>query len=862
MRRFRLHSSGLIITALAVGLCVPIAGSAFLIQTFVGRNGPVSQVWDSDVVRFSIDSAGSDDLETERAIEILRQSFHIWDEVPTSSLRFEDTGLLSAQPRSGDNRNHVVFDESGRWLDAPPETGIIAVTRINSDSFTGRIEDADIIFNGRDFNFGEGSSPRFVNLMDVAAHEVGHLIGLDHTPLEGPSETRPTMNPFYDAAGPGEASTLEADDIAGVSIMYPTPAFLTSSATISGRVDDDLGDDVFGALIAAENINTGEIVSTLTGAFPDRGGRGDYFLRGLTAGSHRISIAPIRGRINERNFGGIFEEFDTSFPVEFYDNAERNIFASILVVEPGSALDGIDFTTGFAPPGFPRVSPTLIPVNTPDTAGPYVVQARVVDAAEINLALRQNLERIPMKPVADLLLANTYEAAIPGADVGTLLEYRIEATTADGLTTVYPGSGNWLNFEIIALSGAPLAFTVYREEDVIGVIDTGTERELARIPVGENPLQLLADPSGEHLFVSNLVSDEIIDIDTETFRIVRRIPVAGEPLDLAMSPGGEALYVSHTGSASLTRIDIDSGEVAVSTISGLQRGSYGIAVAGPSESVYVTDIGNNEVVVSAPPGNAGNSRTDRIPVVASPRSLAVSPDGRTLYVTSFTSGAASVIDTESNTVVDVIDLQVSGSFAVWPSRDGRAVYFTAHDDGVLVVVDAATRTVMESIPIGDNPRGIGESPKGDLLFVTSAASNQIHVLDMLTNELLTSYETGRQPRGIALIDPPKKPSATNIDRAPAPTAFALFPPYPNPFNAAILIPFSLPEPGADATRLVVYNISGQLIRILADGRIVGGAHHVNWDGKNGEGRDVASGVYLLRLETAYGDVVRKVSLLR
>jgi hypothetical protein len=113
-----------------------------------------------------------------------------------------------------------------------------------------------------------------------------------------------------------------------------------------------------------------------------------------------------------------------------------------------------------------------------------------------------------------------------------------------------------------------------------------------------------------------------------------------------------------------------------------------------------------------------------------------------------------------------------------------------------------------------------------------------------------------------LIDPPREPSATNIDRAPVPTTFTLFPPYPNPFNAAILIPFSLPDPGADATRLVVHSISGQLIRILTDGRIEGGVHQVNWDGKNGAGGDVASGVYLLRLETAYGDVVRKVSLLR
>ena len=855
------HSGTLGATAFALCLLFPTAGSAFLIQTFEGRNGPVSQLWGDQVVRFSIDSAGSDDLDVDLAIGILRESFRIWEDVPTSSLSFEDTGLLSAGPSRGDSRNHVVFDESGRWLDAPPETGIIAVTRINSDSFTGRIEDADIIFNGRDFNFGEGNSPQVVNLMDVAVHEIGHLVGLDHTPLEGPSETRPTMNPYYDGAGAGEASTLEADDIAGISVMYPTPAFLTASVTISGRVDDDLGDDVFGALIAAENIDTGEIVSTLTGAFPSLGERGDYFLRGLSAGSYRVSIAPIRGRINEQNFGGIFEEFDTSFPVEFYDNADRDIFANILVVEAGTAVGGVNFTTGFAPPGFPRVFPVLAPVNTPDIVGPYVVQARVVDASEVHLVLRRDDERIPMVPVTDPPLANTYEAAIPGAAVGTRLEYRIEASTADGLTTVYPTSAAWLDFEIVSLSGAPLAFAVYREEDVIGVIDTGTGSELARIPVGDSPIQLVVDPAGKQLFVSNLVSDEIVVIEAETFRVVRRIPVAGEPLDLAMSPSGDALYVSHTGSSTLTRIDTDSGEVDIGTVSGLQRGSYGIAVAGAPERVYITDIGNDEVVVTAAPGSLESPPLLRIPVVDSPRSLAASPDGRALYVTSFTTGDVSVIDAESGTVVGVIDLQVSGSFAVAPSLDGRTVYFTAHDDGVLVVVNAATLAVMETISIGDNPRGISESPNGDLLYVTSSASNQIHALDSATFEVLTTYETGLGPRGIALVNPPRALSPTSVERTPVPTAFHLAPPYPNPFNASIQIPFAV-GPARGSTTLAVYNIAGQLTRILARGRIDGGVYELSWDGRDGAGRRVATGVYLLRLQTPNGDAVRRISLLK
>ncbi len=454
-----------------------------------------------------------------------------------------------------------------------------------------------------------------MNLKDVAVHEIGHLLGLDHTPLEGPPTSRPTMNPYYGGDATGEAGSLEADDIAGISIMYPTAEFLASSATIAGHVDDEVGDDVFGAVLAAENVETGQIISTLTGAFPRLGGRGDYFLRGLPAGSYRVSTTPVEGRISDENFGGIFEEFDTDFPAEYYDNVDREALAQAIVAGPGSVVEGIDFTTGFAPPGYPRIKPFVEPVNTPDTRGPYVIQARVIDAATVTMAHRRDhgpIERIPMEVVADHVLESVYEALIPGAATGTVHEYRIEASTAEDLSTIYPSDSGWLDFEILSLSGSPLAFAVYREEDVVGVIDSGTRRELARIPVGDNPIQMAVDPSGASLFVSNLVSDEIVVIETATFAVRERIAVRGEPLDLAVTPGGEAVYVTHTASSWLTRIDVATGETSLITVAGLERGSYGVTVAGPDAAIYVTDIGNDEVVVVRATGRAGDQPTANV----------------------------------------------------------------------------------------------------------------------------------------------------------------------------------------------------------------------------------------------------------
>jgi hypothetical protein len=84
--------------------------------------------------------------------------------------------------------------------------------------------------------------------------------------------------------------------------------------------------------------------------------------------------------------------------------------------------------------------------------------------------------------------------------------------------------------------------------------------------------------------------------------------------------------------------------------------------------------------------------------------------------------------------------------------------------------------------------------------------------------------------------------------------------YPNPFNAATTIRYRLSEPGL--VRLAVYGLTGQLVRVLADGRQEPGSHQLIWDGRSDDGRATATGVYLVRLDGPGGVHVRKVTLLR
>ena len=101
-------------------------------------------------------------------------------------------------------------------------------------------------------------------------------------------------------------------------------------------------------------------------------------------------------------------------------------------------------------------------------------------------------------------------------------------------------------------------------------------------------------------------------------------------------------------------------------------------------------------------------------------------------------------------------------------------------------------------------------------------------------------------------------SATAVaSEAATPTAFALGANYPNPFNPATTIPLVVPV-GAKNVTLTVYNILGQPMRQVWTGPLPAGEHRLTWDGRDAQGRPVATGVYVYRLQVDEQTRTRKM----
>jgi hypothetical protein len=93
-----------------------------------------------------------------------------------------------------------------------------------------------------------------------------------------------------------------------------------------------------------------------------------------------------------------------------------------------------------------------------------------------------------------------------------------------------------------------------------------------------------------------------------------------------------------------------------------------------------------------------------------------------------------------------------------------------------------------------------------------------------------------------------------------PAEYELAQNYPNPFNPSTIIGYALPKDGS--VKLVIYNIMGQVVRVLVDDEKRAGYYSVEWDGRNNSGTMLPSGVYLYSIYSGDFSSTKKLTLMK
>lgn len=156
-------------------------------------------------------------------------------------------------------------------------------------------------------------------------------------------------------------------------------------------------------------------------------------------------------------------------------------------------------------------------------------------------------------------------------------------------------------------------------------------------------------------------------------------------------------------------------------------------------------------------------------------------------------------------------------------------------------------------------RGVWELANGNILTSTSGG---VYEIDRNNNLIATKY-TG-QSRYIEFVvdwtvsigDLPGDEEQPEL-----PSALAIAKVAPNPFNPRTTVYFDVPRAGE--VTLAIHDLRGRLVQTIAQGSLDSGRHQASWDGLDARGNAMPSGLYLVRLMTADGDVrTMKMTLAR
>ena len=92
--------------------------------------------------------------------------------------------------------------------------------------------------------------------------------------------------------------------------------------------------------------------------------------------------------------------------------------------------------------------------------------------------------------------------------------------------------------------------------NVVYLISTATDKEIARIPVGRNPLDVTYSPDGRYLFTADNLGNTVTVIDTAANRVIGQIPTGKSPTSISVLPNGSQAYVTEEGDGTIEILNI------------------------------------------------------------------------------------------------------------------------------------------------------------------------------------------------------------------------------------------------------------------------------------------------------------------
>ena len=901
---------------------------------YLTESSGLRQKWitDEQAIPYYLNSSGTNDgLDISLIESAIRGSFQVWDNLPDANFSFQYKGRSSistiTKPGVGGNdyANLVIFDSSCDNVKVSEIAGsaTIGVTINSYNPETGEIIESDIIFNDMEYVFttfeNSDVSARKIRLQDVATHEIGHLLGLDHTFFEDA-----TMWPF---ARDGQMSLAE-DDVAGISNLYPAASFYGKTDSLGGIITRGDGRAIMGIYVSAINAATN---SEEVAALSDEIGR--YSINGLALNSpyylrtRSVDLKHLRLYIQQHA--------DPTIYIPEYFDGKTSLFDAQMVSTSGAST-GYDFVLDEA---------TLLARYDMDVQVTTYLSFGTTTSSQNYMAVRFPASSLPESFNVfgmtfynnDLNMTWPKIVLTPGTDTRPEIESPILTTAGYVGKELGPSTVEW---DVTPLTNTRNLWVVFQMPDKPYVTfgdgpglgaENGGANFYNDLFISSDGGKSFASWTGGNYDLKVYLTAALTDVSPTPVVIFETNNYSFGTVKVGATVRS-ALPISNSGGLELTLSEFESNKPSFFVIAAdhttIQVGgtdTLRLTFTPKSNIAYDATLGFLTTDPSRPAISISATGTGAYPA-ASVAPLAV--DFGTLEVGESSSRTVTLSNTSA---VGLWAWGFASSSAHFTVSRGDTLKIAARDSAALAVdfapADTGTFSGILSFTTDDPAHSrvevslAGAGKTGDIAGCTfpgdANLDGRVDIFDLLKMLSFVSRKTvpsqeqsdcadltgdGRvdifDVLAVLKIIAGKKVSlsgpAAEVDRpalaaelvalgvdettiaeifallnqagAPAalPRAWSLNQNAPNPFNPSTSISYSVPEQVAGAlVSLRVYDLAGRLVKVLAEGPRAPGDYTVFWDGASERGGRMPSGVYFYRLTTGDGRAfTRKMVLVK
>lgn len=316
-----------------------------------------------------------------------------------------------------------------------------------------------------------------------------------------------------------------------------------------------------------------------------------------------------------------------------------------------------------------------------------------------------------------------------------------------------------------------------KQDHTLAIVDPASLQVLARVPVGDDPHEVIASADGSTAYVSNYGFGAFHTI--AVIDLVHQKPLPAIDLGALRGPHGLTFQDGKLWFTAEAAKAIGSYAPATGSIDWImgtgQNRTHMLYVFPGARRIVTTNVNSATVTIldkiegraggpppgmpppagmqgtrppgPPPPPPGGDWQLTVVPVGRGSEGFDVSPDGKEAWVANAGDGTVSIIDMAQKTVTATLAANAPGANRLKFTPDGKLALISAGPD--LVIFDAATRKEVKRLTTGHGSGGIQMQPDGTRAFEACSPDGYVAVIDLKTLEVVGHIDAGPNPDGMA-----------------------------------------------------------------------------------------------------------------